>query len=933
MSMFSLGRKAAFSWGKFSKSKKETRRRRVLEECSRPIIEALETRILFGHGTNGPVKPPSQCPPQPAPTTQPSPPDVGSGPSNQGQPADSDIQSGEPVDYLTGTSQVSTTDLESDAFGEPFGVTRVWTGQDDASSLGNGWANSSMPYLSLTLNQLPEGDVYAVVTLNYSGDSQVTFRATTIPDQYGNQTFFTLFSSQDSLTYVPSGLPGDIDGGRFIVTDSSGDTMVFNDLPREINEYPVDGAGDLGDEENAESDLNEFNSPYNPDMETNPPSQAQDTGDGIPFGALMSYTDSFGDVTNVTYSDGQLATVEQSTPSGDVDRFVYTYGYVANTYTTSTFSGMTAPGVPMVSQVALEDWSSTADAWSSPIRWVDYSYYNGTDSDDAYGRLGDLKTATIMDDSADGSPEVVREDYYRYDEFFTPAPGSSEFDGGDPFTGPNYNNYQTDNSNVSITGGASLIDAISNDYESDPSGGEGFFNPSTDGGVNDEDEPVPPLVSSGLSVVVQGASFTRLAQAAGGDTPTETLANIEAMPTSEIQPYADYTFDYQPYAYSSIQSNSYGIGYRVISETVSATGCGCSGVNGAGTFNYSYSTSDHPLDTTDFLNSYFDGDPYDNEATDLLDMNTWVEKITETLPSGGQDIVYTNGLGETMLSVALTGGVSSATYYRYDWQGRITLMAEPSAVANYTLSDAASEFEGNSDLVGYDATTGTFANLSADNGAIYQYNYDPMNETSVATATSTVPGNVPGYLECETIQQGFTGTPSLVTSQNYFTRTLDDVTAVVVASQSEYPNADGLDPNTTSYSYGWYSTSSNEPTLAIESITTTLPVVSTADNGSGSATTSEVIYDHFGRPIWSLDPNGAVDYTAYDPMTGGITETIQDVGDPSSVSGAPAPGPSRGSGLPAALNLTTTYVLDSRGRATEETDPDGNVTYFAYGRC
>jgi YD repeat-containing protein len=123
----------------------------------------------------------------------------------------------------------------------------------------------------------------------------------------------------------------------------------------------------------------------------------------------------------------------------------------------------------------------------------------------------------------------------------------------------------------------------------------------------------------------------------------------------------------------------------------------------------------------------------------------------------------------------------------------------------------------------------------------------------------------------------------------------------------------------------------------MKSQATTLPGISTAQNGPGtsSADVSTDYFDNFGRTVFHKDGGGYVNYIQYDTAgSGGIVKTIQDAdttisGDftggysPSSFSGLTSPGGTR-------LRLTTAFTVDGLGRTTSATDPNGNVTYVTY---
>ena len=56
-----------------------------------------------------------------------------------------------------------------------------------------------------------------------------------------------------------------------------------------------------------------------------------------------------------------------------------------------------------------------------------------------------------------------------------------------------------------------------------------------------------------------------------------------------------------------------------------------------------------------------------------------------------------------------------------------------------------------------------------------------------------------------------------------------------------------------------------------------MPAVSATENGSGSTTQIKSVNDTFGRPVWTMDADGYIDYTKYDDTTGAVVETITDV--------------------------------------------------------
>ena len=126
-----------------------------------------------------------------------------------------------------------------------------------------------------------------------------------------------------------------------------------------------------------------------------------------------------------------------------------------------------------------------------------------------------------------------------------------------------------------------------------------------------------------------------------------------------------------------------------------------------------------------------------------------------------------------------------------------------------------------------------------------------------------------------------------------------------------------------SYSYTYFS-----GTNQIKTETTTLPTVTTAQNGSNSATSTTTVFNEHGQAIWTKDAAGVIGYTAYDPATGAVIEQINDVNSSitSDYSGTAPWSTVSGFGL----NQVTTFQVDSLGRTTKETDPNGNITYTDY---
>jgi RHS repeat-associated protein len=367
----------------------------------------------------------------------------------------------------------------------------------------------------------------------------------------------------------------------------------------------------------------------------------------------------------------------------------------------------------------------------------------------------------------------------------------------------------------------------------------------------------------GLKYVFNADSYARLVAALG--------TSIDTLTDTQVAPYADNYFEYDS-------------SKRVTKEIVQGLGCSsCSG--GQGTYLFAYSSSS-------FTSDY----------------NHWKYKTVETLPDNNQNIVYANYAGEVMLKVFsdVTSGLKWETFMKYDGAGRVILTALPSALTGYDDTKA--------DLLNFQ--NGSYQYMSSNSGLIQVIDY-----ATTTTATSSAPGNVAGYYQDNKIQQGQSGALILQNSVQYFSQTAGGITIYPLANSTVYRNTDGTGPETTSYTSTFFS-----GTNQIQSIAISLPVISSTQNGPGTADVQTTFYDVYARPIWTKDGDGFINY---DPATGAVTKTITDVdttktGDFQNL----PPGWSTPSG--GGLHLIWSYVVDGLGRPTQLTDANGNITYIIY---
>src|SRR5260370_30229724 len=117
-----------------------------------------------------------------------------------------------PVRYFDGVVNLSTTDLESDGFGQPWGQTRSWTNTLNASPNplnGSGWVITLLPYLL----QANSGSTLVAIT------NGINYRYF---DAHGGN-WVPRFFDHDSL--VTNSL-----AHSYLFTDTTGDQIRFSDF-------------------------------------------------------------------------------------------------------------------------------------------------------------------------------------------------------------------------------------------------------------------------------------------------------------------------------------------------------------------------------------------------------------------------------------------------------------------------------------------------------------------------------------------------------------------------------------------------------------------------------------------------------------------------------------------------------------------------------
>ena len=272
--------------------------------------------------------------------------------------------------------------------------------------------------------------------------------------------------------------------------------------------------------------------------------------------------------------------------------------------------------------------------------------------------------------------------------------------------------------------------------------------------------------------------------------------------------------------------------------------------------------------------------------------NKWQTKTVETRPDGSKNIAYSNYSGEVMLKALENGSNSWIDYTEFHpISGRATLMASPAAVGSYN-----------------DASADLAVVLNATGLITIQEWYSSTNGA----------GEASGYLKSTSIKNGASGTAVKQKLLKYANHTEAGNTISKISSETIYRTeaGGGTDPITTTHAYTYH-----PGTLQVKKQTTTLPVISTAQNGDGNTYTTESVYDLFGRLCWSKNELGYINHTTYVPTTGAMLQSIQDV-DTSITAGAPA-GWVTVAG--AGKNLISDYQSDNQGRTTQMLGPEHSI--------
>ncbi|MBM4050021.1 MAG: RHS repeat-associated core domain-containing protein, partial [Planctomycetes bacterium] len=344
--------------------------------------------------------------------------------------------------------------------------------------------------------------------------------------------------------------------------------------------------------------------------------------------------------------------------------------------------------------------------------------------------------------------------------------------------------------------------------------------------------------------------------------------------------------------------------YLVKTETVG--GCSSCGGGSAGlTHEYFYMQLDH-------------GTPDPNEVVWMV-----VEDISDANGNGIVRKVFgLNDKGIKLREATITDPAETPEFWcrsiKLEESGqKLNRLAETRTPAAHNVSSSTiDEFLNPSHNGDYSNDTATL-NSSAGLIEVFEYN------------TS---GDPTGAL----VKRGRTGTAYYVSATDYYGDTNENRKHLVTATYAypaEETSRTASSRITTEYAYTFWT-----GTDTVKTRTATLPTVASGENGSGSSITTVEYYDDRGRLRWVKDGLGQVTYYSYHPMNGQLAYTVQDA-DPtalpssadnnstkwvtSSDGSASSNKPTRGGGLPTAVEFVTAQEYDTQGRVELRLSEDG----------
>lgn len=653
-------------------------------------------------------------------------------------------------------------------------------------------------------------------------------------------------------------------------------------------------------------------------------------------GQFISLTDQTGNVTSVTDEnvDGTIAEIQRTDSATGLTES-YLYSYVGS-----------GPNAGLLDNVTLRRSSDGGTTWDE-VRQSAYTYYDGTQS---YGNAGDLMTSIV--ENADGAIDT---NYFRY---YTAADaGTTGYVHGLKYM-------------FSPASYARLVSAVGDpttatDEDVAPYA-DAFYQYDSQQRVTQA-----VLQGAGCSCVAEGGkgtytySYETSSNSAGFNswrTKTTVVMPDESIDTYYMNPYGELILKVHedPDTAQEVEwfTKYDGQGRIVLQANPSAiTGFdeGAADLLNSQAGNYEFLSDDAGLIATfSYATTTTATESSAGAAAGYLESTSIQrgELGTPVLRSSTTYFVHTGG-GSTIFPTATTTvyrndgiapvpddagfetpnvGTGSFGDFEYNPTGAPWLYVNGAGVAGngsgFTsgnpdapdgtqvafLQGAGSSI---SQSIYFVAGDYTVSFMAAQRG-----NYQPDGSQTVEVL---VDGNVVGTFTPAGTSYVLETTGSFTVTTGAHTLTFEGInTGDTTAFIDQVTLQQDLGAETTSVSYTFFTDSTR-----VQSMATSLPVVSAAQNGPGTADVSDAVMNQDGRLIWTRDADGFINYFAYDEATGALVKMITDVDTTQAGDFADLPS---GWTTPAGggLHLVSTMEVDNLGRTTLYVTPRGTKTFSTY---
>lgn len=687
--------------------------------------------------------------------------------------------SSRPVRYFDGMPIVESVDLVSNGFGSSLGVVRSWTGLNESSQIGNGWMIESLPYLVLTRPNHSSAHTARLAVMN-SGDGQLFFDVQQL--LYDFDYIDGMYGAQQRLSYVPPTSDGGTNyPGEFHLADAQGNVTKFYDLPRIAGGELKTSEGYAQELTTQDSTATYRFGAFKEAVSAsgivttaeyasngNLTALVRSEGSGIAEQFYFEYKN----ISNTETGDANvisrisLQRRENSLSDWSTIRWAeyghYTgngddaaYGRLGDLKHVAIFESKAVASLTHASTTATATLPNHGYTSGDTVTIVGASQaaYNGTftvtvtDANTFSYTMGSNPGASATGTISAG--RVIDQKFYRYYKFHTDSWYGLHSEANDPTkaggsdtTFPAASSYAhhhvvfsglrtviEGDSFARLSADHGSIDTFTDEAESlvDPYADHTFryeryaLNSVQSGNVATRYRVVEEVAqgagctacSGGMGTY--GLSYQAAPFAADLWSDTSLAANSWQMKTTEYLPDStnalasrnvdeeDFSPIYLPYVELNWPDHGFHVGERIV-----IAGAVDADLNGT------FTISSVAEDSFQFLGGI------DIES---LDGDITVTNLDHRWADNDKNIVYTNAIGQVMLTVFVdhATGQETRTYYRYDENGRLILKAHPSAVLDY--DDAYADLLNFSDRTADSIDNPDFEFLDDTNGKIETFEY------------------------------------------------------------------------------------------------------------------------------------------------------------------------------------------------------------------